>query len=96
LTIHQIGWWDEKHISQVIGSENDINYHFGCDSDDVYIHETEPDSKEVTRKNLKFMAGARFSFGCYVKLNENGDEVGGRRMPHFNYTGKTIIGLSKY
>jgi hypothetical protein len=69
LSIYQIGWWDEKHIPQVIGSKNDVNYHFGRDSNDVYDHETEPDSKEVTRKNLKFAAEARFSFGCYVKRN---------------------------
>jgi hypothetical protein len=95
LSIYQISWSDEKYIPQVISSENDITYHFGCDSDDVYNHETEPNSKEVTRKNLKFTAEARFSFGCYIKINENSEEVGGR-MTHFNYTGKTVIGLSKY
>jgi hypothetical protein len=95
LSIHQIGWWDEKHIPQVIGSKLEFNYQFGQDEYDVYDHEREPEEKEVIRKNLKFTAEARFSFGCFVKKNKNGEEIG-RRMQHFNYSGKTIIGLSKY
>jgi hypothetical protein len=36
LLLHQIGWWDEKHIPQVCGEVNDITYQFGCDENGLY------------------------------------------------------------
>jgi hypothetical protein len=36
LLLHQIGWWDEKHIPQVCGEVNDITYQFGRDKNGLY------------------------------------------------------------
>ena len=36
LTIHQIAWWDEKHIKQVIGDFRDYTYQFGFDENGKY------------------------------------------------------------
>jgi hypothetical protein len=36
MKLDQIGWWDEKHIPQVVGEVSDINYHFGRNEQGVY------------------------------------------------------------
>ena len=36
LTIHQIAWWDEKHIKQIVGDFRDYTYQFGFDEDGKY------------------------------------------------------------
>jgi hypothetical protein len=36
MKLDQIGWWDEKHIPQVVGEVSDINYHFGHNKEGVY------------------------------------------------------------
>jgi hypothetical protein len=36
INLEQIGWWDEKHIPQVVGEVSDINYHFGRNEQGVY------------------------------------------------------------
>jgi hypothetical protein len=36
LNLDQIGWWDEKHIPQIVGEVSDLNYHFGRNEHGVY------------------------------------------------------------
>ena len=36
LTIHQVAWWDEKHIKQVVGDFRDHSYQFGFDENGKY------------------------------------------------------------
>lgn len=35
LSLHQIRWWDEKHIPQVVGEVLDEKYQFGNDENGI-------------------------------------------------------------
>ena len=43
LTIHQVAWWDEKHIKQVVGDFRDHSYQFGFDENGKYDAKIEID-----------------------------------------------------
>ena len=34
--IHQVAWWDEKHVEQVVGELRDETCQFGLDEDGIY------------------------------------------------------------
>ena len=34
--IHQVAWWDEKHVEQVVGELRDHTCQFGLDEDGIY------------------------------------------------------------
>lgn len=52
LSLDQIGWWDEKHISQVVGCISDTNYHFGRDADGVYDHDADFEVEHKVSKRI--------------------------------------------
>ena len=37
--IHQVAWWDEKHVKQVVGEFKDYSTQFGSDEDGIYCPE---------------------------------------------------------
>ena len=47
LSIYGVGWWDEKHIEQHVGSINDSMYQFGWDEHGLYSPDVEIEEKEV-------------------------------------------------
>jgi hypothetical protein len=49
LSLHQIGWWDEKHIPQVCGEVNDITYQFGRDENGLYDEDVKFELQEKVR-----------------------------------------------
>jgi hypothetical protein len=46
LSIYQIGWWDEKHIQQVVGDIRDSSYQFGYNEHGIYDPDVEVDVKK--------------------------------------------------
>ena len=53
LTIHQIGWWDEKHIKQIVGDFRDHSYQFGFDEDGKYDRSIEIELVRRVSKDVK-------------------------------------------
>jgi hypothetical protein len=45
LSVHQIGWWDEKHIQQVVGEVKQESYEFSLDSNGLYDPNGKPTDK---------------------------------------------------
>ena len=52
LSIHQIAWWDEKHIQQVVGDFRDHSYQFGFDEDGKYDRSIEIDLVRRVSDNI--------------------------------------------
>jgi hypothetical protein len=53
LELEQIGWWDEKHIPQVVGEISNTNYQFGRDDNGMYSPTVDFEAERKVRKIYK-------------------------------------------
>jgi hypothetical protein len=66
MKLEQIGWWDEKHIPQVVGEVSDVNYHFRRNKQGVYDPSVE--LKTVKKVSVSVSVRKKYSLPAYSHL----------------------------
>ena len=96
--LEQVAFWDEIHISQVIGCKDDETLIFGRNDNGLYDCDAEIDENERRckrlRKNIKFENQCRLSMGVCMK-NDGGNKDG-VRLDYFDYSSKNVLSIKKY